>query len=138
MVLVKEWNAKHHHFSSQMCQPCQTQSKSVTVSIVPDILKEMAALNPSLKKILVASTPPDNVDTKEAIVGAFDTGFSLDDGISTNANCDETTVTDVSGDIAVDDLFVVFANDTYYLLRVDEVNASGGDNADNIVFSIKY
>jgi hypothetical protein len=89
-------------------------------------------------KSQVESLTFDNVDTKEAIVGAFDTGFSLDDGISTNANCDETTVTDVSGDIAVDDLFVVFANDTYYLLRVDEVNASGGDNADNIVFSIKY
>ena len=39
LVHVKEWNDKHQRFSSQMCQQCQTQSKSVTESIVPNILK---------------------------------------------------------------------------------------------------
>ena len=87
----------------------------------------------------------DNIDTKEAILAAFDSANALDDGVSTNPNCDETVVTDVSGDLAVDDVFVVFANDTYYMLRVDEVNfihtpdvPIGERNSDNIVFSIKY
>lgn len=80
----------------------------------------------------------DNVDKKEAIQGAYDTGIALSDGISYSATCVETAVTDVSGAIAVDDMFVVLRDGVYYLIRVDEVNPVGGSNGDNIVFSIKY
>ena len=80
----------------------------------------------------------DAVDTKEAITGAFDSGITLADGISQSSSCVETAVTDVSDPVVVGDMFIVFANDTYYLLRVDEVNPVDGTNGDNIVFSIKY
>lgn len=80
----------------------------------------------------------DNVDKKEAIQAAYDTGIALDDGISFSPTCVETAVTDASGDIAVDDMFVVLRDGVYYLIRVDEVNPVGGSNGDNIVFSIKY
>ena len=75
--------------------------------------------------------------TTEAIQGAYDTGISLSSGISTAPNCDETTVTDVATP-SVGDMYVVFANGTYYLIRVDEINQVSGSNADNYVFSIKY
>jgi hypothetical protein len=80
----------------------------------------------------------DAVDTKEAITAAYDSGITLADGVSQNASCDETAVTDVSDPVVVGDLFIVFANDTYYLIRVDEVNAVDSSNGDNIVVSIKY
>ena len=80
----------------------------------------------------------DNVDTKEAITGAYDSGITLADGVSQNAQCNETAVTDVSDPVVVGDLFIVFANDTYYLIRIDEVNPVSGSNGDNIVMSIKY
>ncbi|MCI5081141.1 MAG: hypothetical protein MRY78_05590 [Saprospiraceae bacterium] len=78
------------------------------------------------------------VDTKEAIEEAYNTGTGLSNGVSQDPSCNETTVTDVTGTVAVDDLFVVFANSTYYLIKVDAINAIGGSNGDNIEFSIKY
>ncbi|MCB0639748.1 MAG: hypothetical protein KDC54_24155 [Lewinella sp.] len=86
----------------------------------------------------------DNVGFKETILAAYDTGINLSNGISYAPNCDETTVTDVTGTVAAGDMFVVFANSTYYLLRIDEINYvhSASDatvrNNDNFVFSIKF
>jgi hypothetical protein len=80
----------------------------------------------------------DNVADKETVLAAYDTGATLADGASQAVDCTETTVTDVSDPVAVGDIFAVFANSTYYLLRVDEVNPVSGSNSDNIVFTIKY
>ncbi len=80
----------------------------------------------------------DNVKTKEEIVAAYDTGITLADGVSTNANCVETPVADVSDPVSAGDLFVVKKGDVYYLFQVDEVNPVGGSNGDNYVLSIKY
>ena len=81
----------------------------------------------------------DDVTKKEVISDIYtNNGVALSDGVSQSPTCVETAVTDVSGDVAVDDLFVVFANSNYYLIRVDEINYVGGSNGDNFVFSIKY
>lgn len=90
----------------------------------------------------------ENVDKKEIIQDAYDSGMGLSNGISTAPNCDETTVTNTSGEVVVGDMFVVFANSTYYLIKVDEINPINMDdvstpgvnekNTDNYVFSIKY
>lgn len=79
----------------------------------------------------------ETATTVEIITGAYDSGIQLGDDVSTNANCDETTVTDVAQP-NVGDLYVVESAGTYYLLRVDEINFVAGGNGDNYVFSIKY
>jgi len=38
----------------------------------------------------------------------------------------------------VGDLFTVKSGETYYLIRIDEVNETAADNADNYVISIKF
>lgn len=81
----------------------------------------------------------DDVTKKEVISDIYTSnGIALSDGVSQSPTCVETAVTDVSGTVAVDDLFVVFANNNYYLIRVDEINYVGSSNGDNFVFSIKY
>lgn len=86
----------------------------------------------------------DGVDKKEQIADAYSSGIDLADGISYNPSCDETVVTDASGDVAVGDMFVVQKDNVNYLIRVDEVNYSHSNtdtslrNKDNYVLSIKY
>ncbi|MEN0002892.1 MAG: hypothetical protein AAF798_02065 [Bacteroidota bacterium] len=86
----------------------------------------------------------DKVDTKEVIVDAYNTGTELGNAVSTAPDCSEITVTDVATAPAVGDMYVVFANDTYYLIEVDEINILHSAtvpterNIDNFVFSIKY
>ncbi|MEZ4986183.1 MAG: hypothetical protein R2795_14285 [Saprospiraceae bacterium] len=80
----------------------------------------------------------DGVSKIEEIEGAYTSGITLADGVSQNPSCVETVVTDVTGTVAVGDLFVVFANSKYYLIRVDEINAVSGSNGDNFKISIKY
>ncbi|MDV7398345.1 hypothetical protein RZS08_43475, partial [Arthrospira platensis SPKY1] len=43
----------------------------------------------------------DKVETREVILAAYDTGIELADGVSTNAQCNETPVTDVSDPVVV-------------------------------------
>ncbi|MCG8326229.1 MAG: hypothetical protein MI974_01030 [Chitinophagales bacterium] len=78
------------------------------------------------------------VKTTEAIVEAYDAGAALADGVSQNAQCDETAVTDVSDPAVVGDIFSVLSGGKYYLIQIDEVNAISGSNGDNYVISIKY
>lgn len=78
------------------------------------------------------------VKTTEAIVEAYDAGAALADGVSQNAQCDETAVTDVSDPAVVGDIFSVLSDGKYYLIQIDEVNAISGSNGDNYVISIKY
>lgn len=80
----------------------------------------------------------DKVETREVILAAYDTGITLADGFSTNAQCVQTPVTDVSDPVVVGDMFVIRKADTYYLIHIDEVNAVGGSNGDNYKISIKY
>jgi len=71
----------------------------------------------------------DNASTIEQIVGAYDTG--------------ETLIQDVGGNIATavvvaGDLFVVQRGGTHYLIRVDVVTETPGDNNDSYELSIKF
>jgi len=81
----------------------------------------------------------DNVSSVEEILGAYESGIELNDGESINcANASTTEVTDVTEVLTAGDMFVVFSNDTYYLIRIDEVNETDMNNNDNYVISIKY
>jgi hypothetical protein len=80
----------------------------------------------------------DKVETREVIVAAYDTGTTLADGFSTSATCVQTPVTDVSAPVVVGDLFAIRKGNTYYIIRIDEVNAVSGSNGDNYKISIKY
>ena len=79
------------------------------------------------------------IDKKEPIADAFTTaGIALSDGTSTNcANGNETTVPN-SSQVAEGDVFVVFANSNYYMIRVDAVNENDTNNEDNYELSIKF
>jgi hypothetical protein len=78
------------------------------------------------------------VDKKETITLAFTTGTTLANGTSTTCAGVNTPVTDVSDAVAVGDMFVVFANSKYYLVRIDAVNSTTGDNLDSYEMSIKF
>jgi hypothetical protein len=78
------------------------------------------------------------VDKKEVIEQAFTTGIALTDGTSSNCAGVNTPVTDVSDAVVAGDMFVVFANNTYYLVRVDAVNTTTDNNGDSYELSIKY
>ena len=88
----------------------------------------------------------DGVGTVEEIQAAFDAGTDLADGVSEDQNCNETPVTDVSDPVEIGDMFAVFANDTYYLVRVDDIFTEAVDpmdptifsNADSYTLSIKF
>ncbi len=81
----------------------------------------------------------DNVTNKEQIIGAYDTGIALSDGVSVNcATSNETAVTDVSDELTVGDLFVVLSNGTYYLIRIDAIDETDSNNNDSYELSIKY
>lgn len=81
----------------------------------------------------------DNVNFVEEIIGAYETGLELSDGEAVDCSDASTTnVTDVSDEVMVGDLFTVKSGDTYYLIRIDEVNETAADNADNYVISIKF
>ena len=84
---------------------------------------------------------------KEIIENAYTTaGIALADGVSQAANCEETPVTDVTDGAAVGDVYAVFANGVYYLIRIDEINFVEDDamttepeaNLDNYVLTIKF
>lgn len=81
----------------------------------------------------------DNVTVKEEIEAAYATGIELTDGVSIScASGNETAVTDVTEELAVGDMFAVFANDTYYLIRIDAVNETDMDNDDSYELSVKF
>ena len=80
----------------------------------------------------------DNVDKIEPIVDAYNAGIALTDGESQSCSGSPTAVTDVSDAVIVGDMFVVFANDKHYLIRIDAVNATTANNDDNYELSIKY
>lgn len=77
----------------------------------------------------------DGVGTVEEIQAAFDAGTDLADGVSEDQNCNETPVTDVSDPVEIGDMFAVFANDTYYLVRVDDIFTEAVDPTDPTIFS---
>lgn len=80
----------------------------------------------------------DNVTNLGQILTAHERGIELDNGTSTNCQSGaETSVTDVSGVIAVGDMFTVVRDNTTYLIRIDEINETAADNNDNYVISIK-
>lgn len=78
------------------------------------------------------------VDKKEPIIQAFTTGIALANGTSSNCAGVNTPVTDVSDAVVVGDMFVVFANSNYYLVRIDAVNPTTDSNGDSYELSIKY
>lgn len=80
-----------------------------------------------------------NIDKKEPIQDAYNNAaIALTDGTSTNcANGAETTVPN-SSDVAVNDVFVVFANGNYYMIQIDAINENDTDNGDNYEVSIKF
>jgi len=78
------------------------------------------------------------VDKTEVILEAYTSGTALADGSSTTCGGATVAVTDVTAPVTVGDLFVVFANAKYYLIRVDEVNTTTNNNDDNYKLSIKY
>ena len=80
----------------------------------------------------------DNVDKIEPIIDAYNTGVALADGESQSCTGSPTAVTDVSDAVVAGDMFVILANDTYYLIRIDNVNATTDNNDDNYELSIKY
>lgn len=84
-------------------------------------------VNGAILKSVVASNVGDNftfeaVGTDAVVRAAYDAG---------------TTIS-VSQKVQVGDLFAVFANDKYYLLKIKQVNVVAGTNADNYVLDIKY
>ncbi len=85
----------------------------------------------------------DGVAIKEDIQNAFDTGIVLGSSqvISCSTGNPTATVNHVSQRLVVGDLLVVKKSNTYYLIRVDEVNEDSGPmntNTDNYVLSIKH
>ena len=78
------------------------------------------------------------VDNKEIVKDAYDTGIALTAGTSTNCANGATTTVQHTADVAVGDVFAVFANNKYYLFRVDEVNENNTGNGDNYVLTIKF
>lgn len=78
----------------------------------------------------------DNVDNKEVILAAYDTGTEGSDADRDSCS-NGGTVTDVTDTIAEGDVFAVFANGTYYLFRVDMINDVDG-NGDSYSLTIKY
>ncbi|RME93543.1 MAG: hypothetical protein D6772_15800, partial [Bacteroidetes bacterium] len=79
----------------------------------------------------------DNVDSKEAIAAAFDSGVQGSD--ATRDECSGGgTVTDVTDEVEVGDVFAVFANNKYYLIRVDNIQDLPGNADDKYEMSIKY
>ena len=81
----------------------------------------------------------ENVSVKEEIEAAYGTGITLEDGVSTScATGTETAVTDVTDVLAAGDMFVVFANDTHYLIRIDAINETDTNNDDSYELSIKF
>jgi hypothetical protein len=79
----------------------------------------------------------DNVTKVESIIEAYTSGDSYGTGQTDNCVA-ATTVQHVIGVVAVGDMFTVFANDTYYLIRVDAVNNTNNNNMDSYELSIKY
>lgn len=82
----------------------------------------------------------ENVSTREEIVAAFDSGKALDgdDSLSAGSATDDIANEEVSEPVEAGDLFVVFRNGRYYLVRVDAVRATDGNNMDQYELSIKY
>ena len=78
------------------------------------------------------------VDNKEIVKDAYDTGMALVAGNSTNCANGNTTTVQNTADVAVGDVFAVFANSKYYLFRIDEVNENTTGNGDNYVLTIKF
>lgn len=78
------------------------------------------------------------VDKTEVILEAYTSGTALADGSSTTCGGATVAVTDVSAPVTVGDMFVVFANAKYYLIKIDEVNTTASTNGDNYKLSIKY
>lgn len=104
--------------------------------------KQIGTVNGAdMKKVNVAQLENftfAGVDKKETIQLAFTTGTALADGTSSTCAGTNTAVTDVSDAVVVGDMFVVFANSKYYLVRIDAVNNTTNSNGDNYEMSIKF
>jgi hypothetical protein len=79
----------------------------------------------------------DKVETKEAIVAAYDAGAALADGME--VDCNPVAVTDVSDVVSVGDIFAALTSEgVYYLIQIDAVTPSFGDNNDQYEMTIKF
>lgn len=78
------------------------------------------------------------VDNKEIIKDAYDTGIALTAGTSTNCTTGATTSVPNTASVAVNDVFVVFANSKYYMFKVDEIIENNTGNEDNYKLTIKF
>ncbi len=116
------------------------RDEGVNTDLVPDVnwLQQISGINGSVIKAADTNTLPEgfsftNVQFKEEIEGAFDTGLSL-----TETNDDGDLVTDR---IEVGDLFLVRNGDNTFLIEIVEVNivnTVAEPNGDNYVINIKY
>lgn len=80
----------------------------------------------------------DNVASKEEVQSVFDTGAALT-GSDAACNCtDDTSGEDVTEPLSGGEVFAVRRGDMYYLIRIDDVNVTTGDNDDSYELSIKY
>lgn len=80
----------------------------------------------------------DGVDNKEIIQAAYDTGIALSAGTSTNCANGATTTVQNTADVAVGDVFAVFANSKYYLFQVDDIIENTTGNSDSYELTIKF
>lgn len=80
----------------------------------------------------------DGVDNKEIVKDAYDTGIALAAGTSTNCGSGTTTTVQNTADVAVGDVFAVFANSKYYLFQVDDIIENNTGNDDSYELTIKF
>jgi hypothetical protein len=80
----------------------------------------------------------DGVDNKEIVKDAYDTGIALSAGTSTNCASGATTTVQNTADVAVGDVFAVFANSKYYLFQVDDIIENTTGNGDSYELTIKF
>lgn len=80
----------------------------------------------------------DGVDNKEIVKDAYDTGLALTAGTSTNCNGGATTSVPNTAQVAIGDVFAVFANSKYYLFQVDDIIENNTGNDDSYELTIKF
>lgn len=78
------------------------------------------------------------VDNKEIVKDAYDTGMTLAAGTSTNCASGATTTVQNTADVAIGDVFAVFANSKYYLIRIDDIIENNTGNNDSYELTIKF
>lgn len=105
-------------------------------------LRQIGTINGAIM-VLVDATQLENftfagVDNKEIVKDAYDTGIALANGTSTNCSNGATTTVPNTADVAVDDVFAVFANNKYYLFQVDDIIENTTGNGDSYELTIKF